>query len=180
MYYNLLDNKQHFNKFINIGSGAEIYQSHTPYGLSKHTIRRSLLEKDNFYNVRVFGVFDKNELGSRFIKSNIMRYINKESLIILENKQMDFFFMEDFIRVVKFYIETANPPKELDCTYETSPHLKEIAEHINSLSDYNVPIDIQSQEDAQSYVGQHTPLPINYTGMLMGITRVYKDLACKI
>ena len=38
MYYNLCSKERHFNKFINIGSGAEIYSPDTPYGLSKKAI----------------------------------------------------------------------------------------------------------------------------------------------
>ena len=77
MYYNLLRHKDKFTKFIHIGSGAELYAKHTPYGLSKHVIRASMSEKDNFYNLRIFGVFDHNELPTRFIKSNILRYLKK-------------------------------------------------------------------------------------------------------
>ena len=47
MYYNLLDNQQHYTKFINIGSGAEVYQTNSPYGLSKRVIRESVLDKNN-------------------------------------------------------------------------------------------------------------------------------------
>jgi hypothetical protein len=51
MYYNLLDNSDRFVKLINIGSGAELHATTTPYGLSKHVIRRSVLEKDSYYNL---------------------------------------------------------------------------------------------------------------------------------
>lgn len=180
MYYNLLDNKTKFNKFISIGSGAELYQPHTPYGLSKHAIRQSILDKQNFYNLRVFGVFDENELDSRFIKSNILRYINKESLVVLEDKRMDFFYMEDFIRVMQFFIENTNLPKEIDCTYATSPYLTKIAEYINTLSHYNVSIDAHFSDTSVDYVGTYTPLPIDYIGMLNGIRKVYEKLICKI
>ena len=74
MYYNLLNQQSHFKKFIHFGSGAEIYSQNDPYGLSKHVIRQSILNKDNFYNLRIFGVFDKNELDTRFIKANIKHF----------------------------------------------------------------------------------------------------------
>ena len=53
--------------------------------------------KDNFYNVRIFAVFDENELESKFVKTNIRHYINKENIEIIQNKYMDFFYMEDLI-----------------------------------------------------------------------------------
>ena len=86
IYYNLLRNQDHFTKFINFGSGAELYSNNTPYGLSKFVIYKSILEKHNFFNIRIFATFDENETSRRFIKSNILRYINGESLLIHKNK----------------------------------------------------------------------------------------------
>ena len=40
MYYNLLDNKDHFNKLFHFGSGAE--KQDTFYGLSKKVINESI------------------------------------------------------------------------------------------------------------------------------------------
>ena len=71
MYYNLLNNQSKFNHLISFGSGAEIYAQNTPYGLSEHVIAESIKDKFNFTNIRIFAVFDKNELDRRFIKSNI-------------------------------------------------------------------------------------------------------------
>ena len=78
MYYNLLRNKSHFAKFIQFGSGAEFFKNETPYSLSKKVIANSILNLDNFYNIRIFGVFDENELETRFIKSSIKKLIKKE------------------------------------------------------------------------------------------------------
>ena len=105
MYYNLLQCQSHYDKFIQFGSGAELLQKDTPYGLSKHVIRQSMLEKNRFYNIRIYGVFDENELDTRFVKSNIKRYINKESMLV-QDKQISFFYMQDLITLVKYLIDT--------------------------------------------------------------------------
>lgn len=180
MYYNLLDNSKSFVKLISIGSGAELYAADTPYGLSKHVIRQSILDKDNFYNLRIFAVFDEHELDTRFIKANITNYINRNPIVIHQNKYMDFFYMEDFAKVVRFYIENSNVPKEFDCTYNRSHDLKGIADKINTLSDYSV--DIQCEVDGlnKNYTGTYTPLPIDYIGLDAGIQTVYEKLVCKI
>lgn len=177
MYYNLLDNKDKFDRFISIGSGAELYQSDTPYGLSKSVIRKSMLEKDNFYNIRVFALFDENELPTRFIKSNIIRYINKETMVIHKNKKMDFFYMSDFVQLIRYYIDISDVPKEVDCTYQNSYTLSQIAEYINQLSDYDVNIEIKSGIDV-AYTGNFFNTTINYTGLEKGIREVYNKL-CK-
>ena len=70
MYYNLLECKNHFNKFFYFGSGAE--KQDTFYGLSKKVLNQSIQDKDNFHNIRIFAVFDENELESKFVKTNII------------------------------------------------------------------------------------------------------------
>jgi nucleoside-diphosphate-sugar epimerase len=182
MYYNLLDNHDCFDRFINIGSGAELYQIHTPYGLSKHVIRNSLLEKEHYYNIRIFAVFDENELDTRFIKNNINKYIKKEPLSVHVNKRMDFFYMQDFVRVIKYYIEEKKPPKEFNCTYENSYYLKEIADKINLLSDYTVDINLGAYEYQGDYIGTVTPINIKFIGLDAGIRHTYKLLnnICKL
>jgi nucleoside-diphosphate-sugar epimerase len=180
MYYNLLDNSKSFDRFISIGSGAELYSVDTPYGLSKHVIRHSMLNKKNFYNVRVFAVFDENELDTRFIKGNIQRYIKKEPIVIHQDKKMDFFYMVDFVKVIDYYITESSPPKEFDCTYNRTYYLSEIAEKINNLSDYNVPVEVQSTVPGKSYMGTPSEHTISYVGLDEGIKRMHEWMLCKI
>ena len=172
MYYNLSQNKKHFNKFISFGSGAEIHRTDTPYGLSKKIIAESMYEKYNFYNIRVYAVFDENELDRRFIKSNIVRYLNKESMIIHKNKLMDFFYMEDLCSLVQFYIECKNPPKQIDATYDDKFTLKNIADMINKLDEHTVDIDMKSDFDSEFYCGLSN-LPIDCIGLCEGIRKTY-------
>lgn len=180
MYYNLLNNINKFGKFINIGSGAELSDYLKPYGMSKRVISESIYVKHNFYNIRVFGLFNENELDTRFIKSNIKKYINHQPMEIHENKLMDFMYMEDLVSIINYYITSNNPPKETNCCYEKVFTLAEIASIINLLGDYKVDINIEKQNDSISYkhyIGMLThPLPINYIGLVEGIKNVYKKL----
>jgi nucleoside-diphosphate-sugar epimerase len=180
MYFNLLDCKQHYGKLINIGSGAELYYPNTMYGLSKSVIHTSLLEQDNFYNLRIFAIFDEDELNTRFIKANILRYINKQPMIIHQNKQMDFFYMKDFITLVRYYIHNDRLPKELNCCYNTHPYLFTIVDKINQLSTYTVDVNIATDEvSSDNYIGQYTELGIPFIGMNIGIQTVYDKLQWK-
>jgi GDP-L-fucose synthase len=178
MYYNLLNNKDHFNKLIYFGSGAELYTQNTPYGLSKHTIRQSILDKDNFYNLRIFAVFDENELDTRFIKSNIKRYINKESIQIHQDKYMDFIYMPDLVKIVEYYIDNDNLPREVDCSYNLTCSLTRIAQLINELDKYKVDIKIENG-DGSNYKGEGNILPIDFIGLKQGIKEVYNKLKNK-
>jgi GDP-L-fucose synthase len=176
MYYNLLNCKNKFTKLIHFGSGAEINSPETPYGLSKKTIAKSISEKDNFYNLRIYGVFDENELDTRFIKANIKRYINKEPIQIFENKIMDFIYMKDLIDIVEYYINNDDLPKEIDCVYNNKYNLYEISKIINKLDRYEVDIIILGEEKKSSYIGSFTDLGINYQGLEKGIFNTYINI----
>ena len=177
MYYNLLKFKQYYSKLIHFGSGAETHLPSTPYGYSKKVIAKSILNQDNFYNIKIFGVFDENELDTRFIKANIKRYINKESIKINEVKFMDFFYMQDLIKVIEYYINEEKPPKEFDCVYsENSYTLFGLACLINKLDDYEVEV-VYGDKIGDDYLSKYrTPLPIELIGLEQGIKNVYNKL----
>jgi GDP-L-fucose synthase len=175
IYHNILSCQKHFGKMIYFGSGAEIFQSQTFYGTSKKIISESIYSNDNVYNLRIFGVFDENELETRFIKSNIIRYIKKEPLTIHSNKLMDFFYMKDLIALVDHYIQNNNLDKTINCSYETKSTLVNIANFINGLSDYKVPINIQNKHTLDFYCGD-SHLPIKPIGLEQGILNTYKIL----
>ena len=177
MYYNLLANKLRFNKLIHFGSGAETYMPKEPYGYSKKVIAKSILNQDNFYNIKIFGVFDENELNTRFIKANIKRYINKEPIEIHEVKFMDFFYMQDLIKVVNYYIDEKEPLKEFDCVYSKSSYtLFGLAILINKLDDYEVEV-VYGNRNGDDYVSKYrTTLPVEFIGLEEGIKNVYNKL----
>ena len=176
MFYNLLNNKHHFNKLIHFGSGAELNMPTDPYGLSKNVISKIIDSEPNFYNIRIFGVFDENELDTRFIKNSIKLYINKQPIEIHQNKLMDFFYMEDLVELVKHYIYKNNLPKNIDCTYGIDAcYLLDIANIINNLSDYKVKIKTGKGKE-RKYVGDWNPLNIEWIGLEQGIKKTYKKI----
>lgn len=177
MYYNLLQHKTYYGKLIQFGSGAEIYAPESLYGLSKRIIAKSILEQNNFYNIRIFGVFDENELDSRFIKANIQRYINKEPMLI-QNKKMTFFYMKDLITLVDYYIKTDNSKliTDCNCSYINSVSLQDIANMINELSDHTVPIHMDINEVLNYESSYNAPYNLMYIGLARGIQETYNKL----
>lgn len=174
MYYNLLDYKCSYGKLIHFGSGADLY-TNTPYGLSKKVIANSISEIEGFRNIRIFGVFDENELDTRFIKSNLIRYINKQPMEIHNDKLMDFFYMKDLILLVE-HCMTNNYNSSTDCTYTNSLKLSEIADIINKLDSYQVDININDPKSIESYVGGFNDIVLPYIGLVRGIKETYNKL----
>lgn len=178
MYYNLLQHREYYGKFIHFGSGAEEHAPETPYGISKRVIAKSILEQHRFYNIKVFGVFDENELDTRFIKANLKRYINKEPMMINAHKKMTFFYMKDLITLVKHYIDTSPTALRTEsyCAYCNDYTLREITEMINELSDYKVLI-YMTEDFAKDYTSNYNAgYGLPYIGFKKGLQEVYNKL----
>lgn len=179
MYYNLHQLKEtHFGKFITFGSGAELHSPNTPYGISKSVICKSISETDNFYNLRIFALFDKNELESRFIKANVKRYLKKEPMIIHQDKYMDFFYMRDFLSIIDYYIENHSCPKLINFSYENRSKLSDISKLINNLLIHKVDVVTENSELGVSYCGEYNLDSINLDliGLEAGIQETFKNL----
>jgi dTDP-4-dehydrorhamnose reductase len=174
MYYNLLECKNSFNKFFYFGSGAE--KQNTFYGLSKKVINESIQNKDNFHNIRILNVFNENELESKFIKTNIRNYIMKKDIEVFQNKYMDFFYMDDLITLMNYCIVNNNLPKVIDCSYNYSPTLYNIAQIINNLNTYKVNINIKEWDMAPPFNGNFIDLGLKFIGLEQGIKNVYNKL----
>jgi len=180
MVYNLLDNKQHFDKFIQFGSGAEQTQPNLPYGLSKRVINDVIKQYPNFYNLRIYGVFDSNELSTRFIRSSITNYINHKPIIIYKDKFMDFIFMKDLANIVKSYIAGTLDYGEYNCVYKNKYKLSDIAGLINNLSDHEVDIKIEKEGLDTAYIGDYLKSESTIVGIEKGIQDTFYSLKSKI
>jgi len=175
MFDNLLANKNKFKKLISFGSGAEFFSKNTPYGKSKIIINEKINNINNFYNLRIFGVFDELEKDTRFIKANILRYINKQPMDILTNKIMDFIYMEDLINIIDYYLKYDNLAKQINCCYDQKYTLKNVADIINKLDSHKVDINIQNKNILEFYCGESN-LPIDTIGLSKGIENTFRKI----
>jgi GDP-L-fucose synthase len=139
-----------------------------------------MLAKPNCYNIRIYAVFDHDELDTRFIKSNIKRYANKQDMIIHQNKLMDFFYMEDLISVIKYYIKETKPGKSFNCTYLESKTLLQIAEIINHLDKHRVGISVLKDGLVKGYIGSWDGLVLPLVGLEQGIMNTYNIIKSQL
>ena len=176
MYYNLIKNEKSFGKFISFGSGAEL-EPNTPYGLSKYFIRESMQLKPKCFNIRIFAVFGEDELDTRFIKGNIKRYLAHNDIQVHQDKQMDFFYIQDLVSLVRWVIESKELSiNEIECSYPEHFTLTEVAKIINDLDTHEVNINVEELGPGKSYCGTYLPIPFPLTGLKQGIKNVYKVL----
>lgn len=178
MYDNLIRCRDRFNRLIHFGSGAEEL-ANTSYGFSKHIISQLMKLDSKAINIKIYAVFDENELNTRFIKNNVIRYINREDIIIHQDKKMDFFYMKDLVSLIEWLInqrEEEFPIHEINCSYLEKHTLTQIAEIINSLDKHKVNIVVENKEEGNDYCGIHPVMSFKLIGLEKGIKETYNKL----
>jgi nucleoside-diphosphate-sugar epimerase len=165
MFENIMKYSTHFKIILNLDSAA-IYDRSTDilsrseysidkpptdyYGLSKYVIYQRCLMYQNVYTLRIFNIFHDNEENDRFIKSCKLAQQNNSILNIHEDKEFDFFYSEDFVMVVKYYLKNNQVPKTVNICYPKKYRLSDIAKMI--ISDHSK-INIIKSESTNNYSG---------------------------
>ena len=174
MLENVLYFSDKFKMIINFDSGA-IYDRATNilnrkeedlftipkdyYGFSKYVIYKRSLAYDNFYNLRIFNIFHVNEEPDRFIKTCFIAKQNKTPIKIFEDKYFDFVYEDDFIQVMKYYIDNCISQDKLEKTINISYAEKYKLSDIAKLITENlVPIEILNDELKNNYSGDNSKL----------------------
>jgi UDP-glucose 4-epimerase len=189
IFENLYHCKYLLHKVINLASGAEfdrqtdinladeeIIFDRIPkdyYGLSKNIIAKKALTANNFFNLRVFGCFDENELDSRFIKTCILKSKNNETITIHEDKIMDFFYIQDLISIIKYFLLVNPTYQDINLSYKNKYKLSQIAKKITNKTNSKSDIIIQ-KEQGLNYNGNFDKLlslPIKLIGLEYGIDK---------
>lgn len=189
IFENIFSCKNLVDKVINFASGAEFdrayninfkdeeeIQTSVPkdyYGLSKNLIAKKALTSNNFYNLRIFGCFDENEMESRFIKTCVIKSKNNETININEDKVMDFFYLKDLITVIDYFIKNKPYSQDVNLSYKEKLRLSEIAKKIIKLKNSKSCLNIQ-KNNGLNYNGNFeklNSLPIKLIGLEGGIER---------
>lgn len=83
--------------------------------------------------------------------------------------------MKDLISLVDYYIHN-DATKEINCSYEFKYTLSNIANIINELDTYTVPVVIENKSKLDFYCGEYSELPIKTIGMVAGIKNTFEIL----
>lgn len=185
MLYNLLSYQKYYQCIISFGSGAELdrrydINSHSinrypidPYGLSKNIIDKLCATEDKLCNFRLYNCFGVDEQSDRMIRANIIRYLNKQNIIIQQNRRMDFFYVDDLGLLINSLISCNSIPKIHDCCYAEKYDLFQIAEMINNLDNHKVDIIVEQPGLNKDYTGISANININYIGLKQALNIIY-------
>ena len=114
MFENIIKYENQFNKFINIGSGAE-YDKQKPirdvdeyfervpqdyYGMAKQIISKVCEKKEFMVNLRCFGVWGKYEKENRLITSLI-----KDQVTTIHDCLFSYCYIDDLVKIIDWFIK---------------------------------------------------------------------------
>lgn len=131
MFNNVWLEREHYGRLLNFGSGAEFDRSQgifnvkeemlfvrgplDHYGMSKNAIARVAFDTNQCYTLRLFGVFGPQEPEYRLLQK-----VKSGEMVVLEDKYFDYFYIEDILPVVQYYIDSKHPKfKDLNLVYPT-------------------------------------------------------------
>lgn len=140
MFTNLWRNRHRFNNLINMGTGNEFDTStnienatenelfnHLPvasYAYVKNLVARICSQTENFYNMRLFGVFHHTEVSRRFFKR---LHVAKEPFHIFQDQYFDFFNLEDLMPMIDCIVQGEAVHQDINMCYQEKYLQSELA-----------------------------------------------------
>jgi nucleoside-diphosphate-sugar epimerase len=187
IFLNFYNNSQYFKQFINVGSGSEFdskqsidtaLEEHVldsfpveSYAYSKNLIARLVLEKHNFFTLRLFGCFDQSEPDFRLLK----KFTNTSNFSFYDRK-FDYISASDFCKIVKHYIDNDMSIKDMNCVYSEKFYLSEILTKFKTL--HHIPTELKIEGiNILNYTGSSAKLDsldLQLDGLDKGLEHYFK------
>lgn len=170
IFFNLVRNERFFNKFINLGSGAE-YGKQKPlvkvsehesdkvqpentdhYGFAKYIISKYIEGSEKIVNLRLFGIYGKYEdYTLRFISNAICKSVLKMPLTIKQNVYFEYLFVSDLVRIIDYFLTHKVKWRTYNIGRGKPIDLAAIARKINRIAGDKLPIIVKQPGLAYAY-----------------------------
>ena len=175
MFFNIVRNRRYFGKMIHLGSGIEYGKEHPlkkvreedfdkwvpqdNFGFYKYLCGKYIEETDKILNLRLFGVFGKYEdFTIRFISNAICKSILKMPITINQNVFFDYLYIDDFVRILDFFLTHTARYKSYNVGCGGSIDLLTLANKINKIATFESEIKVKHTGLANEYNCDNTRL----------------------
>jgi len=152
LFTNLYEVRNMFGRVVHFASGAEFDQRipisnareedlfrimpSDPYGMSKNVTSRIAYSTDDWYTLRLFGVFHPTELPRRLLPK-----ILSNQPVTITDKYFDYLNLEDLLPIAEAYINDTPVFKDMNVVYPDKMLLSEFVKRFcsyHSLSGDNI------------------------------------------
>ena len=176
---------------ITIGSGAEYDKSKPlvnikeedfgksvpkdPYGYSKYLISKEIEKRENILNLRLFGIYGFGEDPSRVTSCIVNAKIKNEPVILNQNVRFHFIWIDDFCKIVKYFVEHPTREKFLNVAPNESIEIIDFAKLLG------VKTIIKNEGLNREYTADNSKLlsqicQFNFTDNKTGINKLYQQI----
>lgn len=168
MFFNFERYQRLYGKMLYFGSGAEYDKRGkismisendagngipaTYYGFYKYIINQSIRNSENIYNLRIFGLFGKYENWRKtFISGACCKALKGIPITVRQNVYFDYLFIDDFCKIVKWFIEHEAIYKEYNITSGVKISLLELVSIVKQISGKELQIYVCNEGLANEY-----------------------------
>lgn len=161
MFFNLVRSKDYFERMIVLGSGAEYdkrqniskieegeFEKSMPidqYGFAKYIMSKYAQNVDFITHLRLFGVYGKYEDKKiRFISETICRALLNQPIIIKQNVNFDYMYINDVVKIIDNFIDNKPTQNFYNVGCGTTKDLIFIANKILSLIGKDLPVIVEN------------------------------------
>lgn len=191
MFNNLADFVEDTRPMVVFGSGAEYDKSRSlinvkeedfgkfiprdPYGYSKYMISREIEKRENILNLRIFGIYGMGEDPSRVTSCIVQAKLRNEPVTLNQNVRFHFIWIEDFCKIVDYFISAPAKEKFINVTPTQSIEIIELAKLLN------VDIILKKGGLNKEYTGSNTKLlniikDFKFTSYENGMKSLYSQM----
>lgn len=169
MWDHLVRNRHRFKRLICFGSGNEfdtdididmvdentIFERDPKYtyGAVKNMISRDMVQYEEFYNLRLFGVFHYTESPKRFFKK--IQASSRQDYHIYQDRLFDFINLEDITPMIEIVMEGKCQHRDINMVYRDKYKLSEMANTFNEIAGCQTKIIIDDPE-GNTYTGDYS------------------------
>lgn len=177
MFFNLIKYKKDSCKLINLGSGSEYsrdywiskmdeeyFGTHIPpdsHSFSKYIASKYIKDskREDLYHLRIFGIFGPNEdYRYKFISNTIAKKIFNLPITINKNVIYDYLYINDFCRIIDFFINNNTHEKIFNTTPTESSDLLDIVKIVDDTFGGKSKINILKNGYGKEYTGNNLKL----------------------
>lgn len=195
MVYNFEKCSQYYGKLLYLGSGAEYDKRYDisnvsedsigksipsdQYGLYKYIVNSMIRKSDNWYNLRVFGIFGKYEdWRVKYISNLCCKAILDLPLSVRQDLYFDYLWINDFCKIVEYFVNNDMKYKDYNVVSGIKISLIELAEIVRDISGKQLPIYVAKDGVGKEYTADNKRLlselkDFEYTSIKDSIRELY-------